>query len=186
MTPKRIICLAAVVGAVALGGCAQQRPLHAVNGYGAGVSAAYSGPITKPVTMAGVGFAEAVPSASDVQDTAVTASAAFAKCSVAGSTCLSDPNVTASVTLARVTSTVVTPDQLQNRLVYVLRWDGFTCSGKGPTPVTIDSCTQLVFIDAQTGENLGATISGTAAFDPGVVPNNPPGTPGEKPRRPGP
>ena len=65
--------------------------------------------------------------------------------------------------------------------MYVIRWDGFKCSSSGPHPVTVDSCTQLTFIDAQTGQDLGATQTGTTAFDPAVHAVNPQGTPGEKP-----
>jgi hypothetical protein len=134
--------------------------------------------------MSDIGISEAVPSSADVSGAALTPAMAFAKCSVKGSSCLADPNVTGTVSLARVTSNVVTPDQLQNRLVYVIRWDGFKCASKGPTPLTIDSCTQVTFIDAQTGEDLGSTISGTTAFDPAAHAVNPQGTPGQKPKLP--
>jgi hypothetical protein len=175
-----VLSVIALCSAVALTGCARQIALHASNGLGATIGATYAGPISQPVAMSGVGLSEAVPSRADVT-AAVPPETAFAKCSVEGSTCLGNPNVTATVTLARVTSTVDIPDQLQNRLVYVIRWDGFRCSSHGPNPVTVDSCTQITFIDAHTGQDLGATISGTTAFDPAVHAVNPQGTPGEKP-----
>jgi hypothetical protein len=160
-----------LITTVFLAGCAGNEvprslpQLHAVNAAGATVTATYAGPITRPVNMQGVGIYEAVPSDSDVAAATVTPQAAFGECRDPGSTCLGDPNTTGTVSLARVTSNTVTPDQLQNRLLYVIRWDGFRCSGHGPMAVTINSCTQLTFIDAQTGENLGATVSGTEAFD---------------------
>lgn len=109
---KRFVGALSVIAlciAVALTGCARQIALHASNGLGATIGATYAGPISQPVTMSGVGLSEAVPSSADVT-AAVTPKTAFAKCSVQGSTCLALPSITATVTLARVTSTEDFPD----------------------------------------------------------------------------
>jgi len=166
---SKIVCALTILAAAILGGCAaQQVALHAGASLGR-LSGTYDGPITQAVTMPGVGIFESVPSAADIRAAVVTPETAFSECSEAGSTCLRDPGITATETLARVTSTVDIPDQLQNRLVYVIRWDGFKCSSHGPRAVEVASCTQLTFIDARTGEDLGASISGTSAFDPNAV-----------------
>jgi hypothetical protein len=168
--------------------------LRAETAGGTVASATNDGSLAQAVTMPGVGISEAVPSAADAQ-VAVTAQTAFADCSAAGSGCITDAHATGTVTLARVTSTTVLPDQLQNMLVYVIRWDGFQCSPPAtPNPpagsaqntaVPTYDCTRMVFIDAQTGASLGAFTSGTSSFDPNAQ-IDPPIRSGGKPSLPPP
>jgi len=168
---RKLLSLAVIGGLLFLAGCGQGRGFHTITAAGVPLATVYTGAVTATTYAPTSHMTIAAPSPADAQAALanVTPEQAFTHCGSKNSSCLGNPDASSTEFLARVTSETAMPDVLKDRLVYVIKWTGYKCFPNivGPeTPKDGYDCTYMTFIDAQTGEDLGAVSGPSSIYDP--------------------